>query len=360
MIEKEYECPNCKKPLVYDENLDSYFCPDCGEYFSALDFEEEEVNQYSGKYSELDCKICGKVTIIRNDYSYGVCPFCYNNLVDIKDGVQNFKPNFIIKFKDDMDGFKSKLFEKAKEEQVPDSIMANLGMESIKGVYLPFHIYTVENKVEAFMQTTDKDQRYSDDFYRMGVSYIEHVDAKIDVTGLLNSRQIEEFANYNMKKLDMFFPDRLLDFFVLEPSLDKDQAWKELSNVVLDFTTNEMKSFVDKNDVMKDVKVFNKLKNISRKTVLMPVWIVETVIDEEIHYLYVNGQTYKMTSDIEFPRQVKKSLFKKPTIEKYQVSVLEREDIRKKVYKTTLEFMNEIRKRSVNQNDRTANIRKIR
>ena len=360
MIEEEYNCPNCQKTLVFDEKLDSYFCPDCGEYYLKSDLEQKETNAFTGLYSTLDCKMCGKRIIVPNSFSYDVCPFCYNNLIDIEDSVKSFKPNFIVTFTDTLDTFKAKFFNKAKSEHVPSEILANISEDSIKGVYIPFHIYTLENTVHSFMQTTDKDERYSDDFYRREISYLEHIDVSFDTTNTLSNRNIAEFANYDVKKVDMFFPERLKDFYTLYPTVEPDKAWLELKKVVIKFIESEMEKFKDKNDLLKDLKIFNTLRNLSRRTILLPVWIMEAHIGEETHYLYVNGQTYSMTSDIEFEKPVKKKLFKKPEVINHQIKVIERDGIKKKTYKTTLDYMNEIRKYSVNQNDRTANIRKIR
>ena len=80
--------PNCQRPLIYDENLDCYICMDCNTNFSKSEFEEEEENEFTGRYNELVCRICGKRAIVNVNFKYDVCPFCYNNLIDIKKGIK--------------------------------------------------------------------------------------------------------------------------------------------------------------------------------------------------------------------------------------------------------------------------------
>ncbi len=359
-MEQEFMCPNCNKPLVYDENLATYFCPDCGENFAKSDFEVEEDNQYTGNYKLLECKMCSRSTLIGKNFNYEVCPFCYSNLVSVTDTIKKFNPNFIIYFKDDIETFKSIMVEKIKEDNVPSELYNNIQPDSVKGVYIPLHIYTIEDKAEAFLRTSDKNEKYADDFYSIGVSYIENIDVTIDITDTLDNRQISELANYDVKGINMFFPDKTSDFFILMPRLDKERIMNKIKEAVKKFTETEMTKYISKNDVIKDVKAFNTMKHLSRKTVLVPIWIIDVQKDDETHTLYVNGQTYRTVSDVEYPRIVKKTFFGKIKQENYQIKVLERDDERRRVYTTSLEFMNEIRKRTENPNDRSADIRKIR
>ena len=360
----EQVCPKCGSMLIYDANLDSYFCSLCNEYYYASEFEKHEDNQFTGLYMEIKCKMCNKNTIVSKKFNYGICPFCYNNLIDIIDGVYEFKPKFILKFQDTKENFLKHFFSNAKSQGVPNEILANINLESIKGVYIPFYLYTIENSADCFMQTKESGgRRAADDYYFQKLSYTDESDVLIDATKLLSNDLVNELCDFNFKDVDMFFAKHLGDFFALQPTHSDITAWAELGKIVKAHTEREMEKFKDKNEDIKEVRAFNKIKNISRKMVLLPFWIFDYNSYGETHYLYINGQTLKMASDMHFEsnRKVKKGLFG-PKIEEAdeQVRVIYRDKVKHIEYRTNLEYMNELNKYAVNKNDRSAEIRKVR
>ena len=134
-----------------------------------------------------------------------------------------------------------------------------------------------------------------------------------------------------------------------------------MKSVVKDFIEKEVSKYKGKKEAIKEVKVFNSIKNLSRRLVLIPVWMMETRVGEEMHHIYANGQTGRIVSDVEFTQPaVKKGLFGKKEIENYGIRVVERESIKRQEFRSSIEYLNELRKYEVNQNDRLANIRKIR
>ncbi len=355
----QYTCPHCGRALIFDSNLSSYFCSECNEYFEQKDYVKKEENEFTGKYTEVDCLSCGKRYITSVNKKSDLCPFCYTNLLDDKDGVFKFKPNFIIPFKEDMQTFKDSFFGYAKQFNVPLELITGLQNDSLKGVYFPIYVYTVENIANGFMQTHDSAD-YGDDFYRQKLSYIENLDVLIDSTGIISNREMSEFADFDIKKVDMFFPDRLKDNITLYPLIGQDKAWSEMKKVVTSFIEAEVSKYKGKKEVIKELKVFNTVKNLSRRLILMPIWMMETKVNGEIHYIYVNDQTKRIVSDLEFEQVYKKSLFGKKKVENFQVRLLDRDEVKFEEFKTSIEYLNELRKFEVNQNDRLANIRKIR
>jgi len=362
MDTNEKICPRCGMTLAYDETSDSYYCVNCNEYFSKEDFEEKkEENAFTGKYIEIKCRVCGKQFIVKKDFDYDVCPFCYNNIIDKSDGVYGFKPNFIIPFKEDLATFKSKFFDRAKSANVPLEILTNISGDSVKGLYIPVYVYTVENTANGFLATKEKDGNYGEDFYRQKFYYIENLDVLIDSTGMISHREMADFADYDIKKVDMFFPERLKDNYTLIPTIGSENAWAELKKVCKNFVIEEVAKNAGKKQIVKETKGFNSVKDISRRMILLPVWMMEiTNMGEEPHHLYVNDQTGRMVSDIPFEQPHKKSLLGKNEETQFQVRLLARELIQRKKFKTSIEYLNELRKFEVNKNDRISEIRKTR
>ncbi len=356
------KCPNCGNDLIYHDTLDSYFCMNCNEYFGAETFEPKEENEFTGKYNVLGCRMCGKETIVSVNYKYDVCPFCYNNLYEITEGVRNYKPKYIIPFKDTYDSFSANFFERAKAASVPNEILTSLRIESLKGVYMPFYEFTVENKADCFLITHEisgKNNRDDDYFFQL-VSYQDKEDVILDTTRMIDNDTMSRFSNFDFRKIQMFTPERIGEFFALIPQYGGEAANAELKKVVSEKARNEVSKLKRKNEIISELKIFNDLKIQGRKLVLVPVWMMEYTLNEnEKHYLFVNGQTGIMASDYEFgPKPTKGWLFKHEV--DYQIDIKARDSYVIDEFRSKLEYMNKLKGYEDNKNDRTANIRKIR
>ena len=355
------ECPICKNALVYYPKLETFFCSNCNEYYYASEFDKKEDNQYTGLYNELECKMCGRTTIINVDYNFNICPFCYSNLVDLKSGVHDFNPKFIIHFKDNIEDFQKNFFENAKQNGVPSEILSAINVNSLKGVFIPFYLYSISNNAISFLQTRESAGKFdADDYYFQKFEMSDESDVLIDTTRLISNKSISEFADYDLKKIDMLFPKHLGGHFTLKPNYGGDAAWTELKKVMNEYSKNETLKYKDKNETVKEIKVFNEIRTVSRKLILLPVWIYEFLLNDETHYLYVNGQTGKMTSDVDYDHSVKTGLFSKKKTINYQINIKDSALVNREEYKTSLDYMNQLKKYEINKNDRLSGIRKTR
>ena len=95
---------------------------------------------------------------------------------------------------------------------------------------------------------------------------------------------------------------------------------------------------------MKKQFLMYDIKNVVRQFILLPVWILETFYNNETHYIYINGQTGRVASDIEFKQVYKKTWFGKEKVEKYQVKFLDEEKVKYKRFNNGIDYHNEVRK----------------
>ena len=349
MITKQYECPNCGKPLIFDENYNGYLCVDCNEYFAVEDVTKEdgEVNpQYLESYVEIQCKLCGKTTIVDKDYSYGVCPFCFNNLIDFNQRITDFNPEVIIEFKEDKNTFVSHIANTLNSSGCPADLLSGVKLDSLKGLYIPFFRYTVENTYRCFLETSEVNNRFGDDgFYFQEINFAERLNVLCDATGTIPNNAIDDFADYNYKKSKMYFPKLLgHGYYTMSKPDTHDKLWKNLKDVVYDYTKNEMNKYVGKTEEIKNLLLKCDVKNIVKKFYLLPVWVLETTYNGEQHFIYINGQTERVASDIDFPKSYKKSLFGKEKVEKFQVEQTDEMKIKYKRFDNGIDFHNEVRK----------------
>ena len=356
----QHECPDCHNYLIYQENVDCYFCPTCQKYYDAQTLDKPEDNMFTGVCNQISCKMCGKITIVKNNYDYGVCPFCYNNLVDIVEGVPDFKPKFMIPFKDTKESLTQNLQKIFTDASVPAEITSHVDLESLKGVYLPFYQYVIDNNAIAFLQTAQDESRYTDnDYYFMMMSYFDSDEVLIDTTRVIDNDTMSRFADFDFSNLVEFSPEKIEDFYMLKPQYGGDLAWAELKKVVKEDTEKEMKKYQEPGEVLKELKAYNDIKTDSRRVIIVPVWMLDFIKDGERHVLYINGQTYNCATYYEFAPMKTKGIFKKKVID-YQFKVLSRSRQRHEEFNSSIDYLNSLKKYEVNKNDRSAEIRKVR
>ena len=105
-----------------------------------------------------------------------------------------------------------------------------------------------------------------------------------------------------------------------------------------------MNKYVGKTEEIKRMHLNCDIKNIVKKFILLPVWVIETMYNDELHYIYVNGQTNRVASDIEFPQPQKKSLFGKEKPQNFQVEFVDEMKVKYKRFNNGIDYHNEVRK----------------
>ncbi|MBR6252906.1 MAG: hypothetical protein IKR04_03605 [Clostridia bacterium] len=351
-MENQYNCPNCNNPLLYDQDTDSYMCTSCGGFFAheelASDEEKQGMvnNDFTDNFVEIICKLCGKKTIVNNDYSYDVCPFCFNNLIELNPRIVDFKPELIIEFKEDPTSFLSHLIDTLKAGGCPQELLNGIKFDSLKGLYVPFYRYLVENSYRCFLETVEINNRFGDDgFYYQEIDYVENLNVLCDATKTIPIKAVDAFANYDYKKQKMFFAKMLgKGFYTVSKYETHDKVWKDLKVITEEYTKNQMNKYVGKTEEIKRMHLNCDIKNIVKKFILLPVWVIETMYNDELHYIYVNGQTNRVASDIEFPQPQKKSLFGKEKPQNFQVEFVDEMKVKYKRFNNGIDYHNEVRK----------------
>lgn len=368
MEDRQFECPNCGRPLFRDDNLKGYICIDCNECFNFSEITQEEEseekkipNEYDGKYVEIQCKLCGKNTIVDKNYSYDVCPFCYNNLIDFSDEIKGFTPEVIIQFAETPTSFGSHLIDTLKADGCPTELIAGAKIDSLKGVYIPFNRFMVENTYRCFLETCENDSKYGSEYYYQEISYVENLNVLCDSTSLIPNNAIDDFANYDIKKAKAYDPQMLGEgYFALNNSATQNEIWKALKEIVKNYTEKNMNKYVGKAEEIKKMMLHNIVKNLLKRIILLPVWIIETEYQGETHYIYINGQTNKVASDVDYPKEYKKTMFGKEKVEKYQVQFVDEAKIIYKRFNSGIDYHNAVRKYNSNTTERDQEIGAMR
>ena len=154
-----YQCPACTGPLHFDGKAGKLKCDYCGSYFTVEEIEKlfaaKNASAVSAKKDSsgwgsdaekmraYNCTSCGAELICDETTAATQCPYCGNNTIIPGQFAGTLKPDCVIPFKyekkDAVNALKS--YYKGKS-LLPGSFNNSNHLEEIKGVYVPFWLYS--------------------------------------------------------------------------------------------------------------------------------------------------------------------------------------------------------------------------
>ena len=312
------KCPNCGNILKFNAETQNFTCDFCG---SALTQEEAlkitqnstpppapPPNSTQANQPELNvfrCKNCGAEMVTDTNTVATFCVYCGSTGIMRSRLEGRFRPEFIIPFKKSKedaiqaynDSRKGKIF-------APDEFGRKENIEKITGVYIPFWLY--DGKSQGLIEG----DRHDSTSWRDG----DYICTKTDIYHIRRAGSIEfekvpadgsrKFDDATMDSIEPFdfeecipFDYSFLSGFLAEkydvsPDEDKSRAEDRMDQ---SFTTAI-------NNTIRGVLVN---KTVNKNTILtglhyamLPVWLLNTKIQDKIYTFAMNGQTGRMVGDI--------------------------------------------------------------
>lgn len=344
-----YQCPSCAGPLKFVGESGRLECEFCGSSYEVAwieqmyaekeeqavrAFEENEkkladqqeeqeearedtswnLDNLGGNWGEdegrmkiYNCPSCGAELICEETTAATSCPYCDNPTIIPGQFSGTIKPDYIIPFRLDKKAAVAALNNHCKGKiLLPKEFTTNNHIEEVKGIYVPFWMFSAEADANIRFKAT-RTHVYTSGDYR--VTRTDHYD--ISRSGRASFEKIPTDASKKM-------PDDYMDS--LEP-----YDYSELT----DFSTAYMPGYMaDKYDVSAeesakraDIRCYNSISEILRddvsgyatvverdkkinlnrgevKYALLPVWILNTRWNGKNYMFAMNGQTGKIVGDL--------------------------------------------------------------
>lgn len=327
-----YQCPSCTGPLYFGSETHRLECDYCGQTFSIEEIESlygiveglephETSEEKSGmevigdgwsdedtsKLRAYSCPSCGAELVCDETTAATSCPYCGNPTVVPKQFEGMLKPNYIIPFEVD----KKMAIEGLKRHYkgkflLPKSFSTGNHIEEIKGVYVPFWLYSGDCAAKVTYTCTMVSERREGnymvettdyyDVYRDGELSFEKVpvdgsskmpDAHMDAIEPYDYSMLKPFS---MAYLPGFLADKYdMDAASCQPRADErmiQSAYAELESTVRGYTRVDMTSA--------DAQITNG----STHYVLLPVWLLSTKWQGKDFLFAMNGQSGKLIGDL--------------------------------------------------------------
>ncbi len=308
-----YKCPACGAGLTFDPKSQQLLCLSCRNKYDPEDVENMKLDQAKenaelakGSYEAVayKCSHCGAELITTDETITTFCSFCrVGTMLDRKVVIKR-KPDYIIPFlitKEECEQIYVKRIKKAL--LAPKSMIDTQEVNKIRGIYMPYWIYTFERNGEVNTSGKKYSHRSGDYVYYDDYSLSTHVKAKVqgithDATSSFWDRLSETIAPYSVSKKKIFSPAYLSGFYADNEDLDKNVYSEDCEQVAENHISNKLGK--DKVYSKYGAKPGVKMEEANTELALFPVYYLATKnrTGDRISYAVINGQTGKIAADI--------------------------------------------------------------
>lgn len=322
----EYECPACGGTLEFDTASQKLKCPFCDSLFTVEEI-KEILAEKQKKAEESDdipistesdewvdpnlviyvCQSCGGEIIGDKTLGSTACPYCGNNVVMTKQFMGALKPDYVIPFKLDKEQAKAALKNHFKGKKLLHRSFLNENkLDEVKGVYVPFWLFSVEADGEASYDTTKtrswSDSKYHYDetkYYRVErAGSVSFDDIPADASSKMADDLMDSIEPYDYSAAVPFETAYLAGFLADKYDMKPEDLMARIKRRV----TNTMLS--DLRETVKDYSsISQKSSNVDildakAKYALLPVWVLTSRFKDTVYTFAMNGQTGKFVGNL--------------------------------------------------------------
>ncbi len=324
----EYKCPACGGAINFDSSLQKLKCPFCDTEFDVgtliefddvlnSDYPDEMVweTQAGSQWEEGEtvdinayvCNSCGGEIIGDANTAATSCPFCDNPVVMMGQLSGLLKPDYVIPFKLDKKAAKEALMNHLKGKRLLPKIFKDENrIEEIKGIYVPFWLFDADTDANIRYKATrvrswsDINYNYTEtsffSIWRCGDLRFERV--PVDGSTKMADDLMESIEPYNFNEAVDFQTAYLAGYLADKYDVLADESIVRANERIKSSTEQIFASTVHGYSTVMPESTNIRLQNGSAKYALYPVWLLNTVWNNEKYTFAMNGQTGKFVGDL--------------------------------------------------------------
>ena len=318
-----YACPTCGAGLIFDPKTQKLQCLSCRNNYDPENVEKMRLDQaheikeanedLSGDNYDIisyKCSHCGAELLTSDETISTFCSFCRTGTMLDRKIIEKRKPDYIIPFKITKEECKDIYVKKIRNAFfAPKSMIDTQEVQKIRGIYMPYWIYSFEKHGEYSTKGKKYSHRSGDYVYYDDYLLTTTIDSECsgithDATSNFSDRLSESIAPFSISEKKNFSPSYLSGYYADNEDVDKKVYTSESDTMASDFISKKLK---------KDLTYFKyKAKPqvpLNEKTTelgLFPVYYlaIKNKKGDRISYAVINGQTGRIAADI--PIDIKK------------------------------------------------------
>lgn len=302
----EFKCPNCGSGMLFDGKTGKLACPGCGR----TDEIEAMPDPLDGREltkpetePEYHCTSCGGVIEADGLTTATTCSFCGAAVVLGDRLAGERKPALVIPFRIGKDEAAAAFKKWCRNGRLtPAGFMTADRIKSITGVYVPFWLYDLDNRIEVQAHAT-KVRSYVRGDYQ--ITETEHYElyrrirldyerVPVDAAEKMSDRLMDLLEPYPYEQLKGFRSPYLAGFHADQYSYTDQELVPRVKEKIAPYIDSYINSTVGGYTT---VQITGKQVNTDVQHAhyaLIPVWMVQYDYDKLEHTFAMNGQTGKV------------------------------------------------------------------
>lgn len=301
----EYKCESCGSGMVFDSDTGMLTCHSCGRKENIEQLPDPlSKNLFSeNEASEYHCTSCGAVIMTDAETAATVCSFCGSAVVLGDRLAGKLAPAKVIPFAISKEEAMQAFRKWCKNGRLtPSGFMTADRVKGISGMYVPFWLYELHNKVEVRGNGTkvrvyrQGDYQYTEtqhfDVYRK--LRLNYVKVPVDAAEKMNDELMDKLEPFPYERLKTFKTPYLAGYIAEKYSYDEEQLLPRAKHKIAGYIESAIRSATAGYATMSytDKQIDTTLKQADY--VLLPVWVVHYDYNKMEHTFAMNGQTGKV------------------------------------------------------------------
>lgn len=353
-----YQCPACTGPLSFDGKIGKLKCEYCGSTYTTQEIEalyadknksaaaaDAEAHKKaeaaeaaassafgatgasgasgaSGAFGASDasgwgsdaahmraynCTTCGAELICDETTAATKCPYCGNPSVIPGKFAGVDRPDYVIPFKVDKKQAVSSFKEYYKGRLLlPKSFESDNHIEEIKGVYVPFWIFSGEVEGRAQYEAVKEDRRRAGneeivrqehyDVYREGTMSFSKI--PVDASTKMPDDLMDSIEPFNYKEMRPFGMEYMPGYLANKYDVSKEESRKRADDRAVGSFRTALKGSVKNYDSVNVRQQSEKIRPDKTEYGMLPVWLLSSNWDGKTYLFAMNGQSGKMIGDL--------------------------------------------------------------
>lgn len=317
----ENRCPACRSSIKFNPKLGKWKCEYCGSEFTLEEMQKHSDNASTEKKNRKDakaeddnveyvsyhCESCGAEIIADKETAATFCVYCGNTAILQSKLSGKFSPDLVIPFKhtkeDAIEAFKG--LSKGRP-LMPKDFNSEKNIEKIRGIYIPFWLFDINNSGDVEMQaTTTESWRVGDTHYTKTNYYkvvrggtMDYIKIPIDGSTRFDNAIMNTIEPFNYDELIPYNHAYLSGFYAEK----YDQEAKDVFAEAADRSINSTKEVYKSDTRLYSSKIITKDSIVAtennRYYAMLPVWMVNVKYNDKMYTFAMNGQTGEFIGDI--------------------------------------------------------------
>ena len=345
-----YQCPACTGPLSFDGKIGKLKCDYCGTTYTTQEIEalyadknksaaaadaaaqkkadEAEAaataaafgasgasgaSEASGWGSDAahmrayNCTTCGAELICDETTAATKCPYCGNPSVIPGKFAGVDRPDYVIPFKVDKKQAVSSFKEYYKGRLLlPKSFESDNHIEEIKGVYVPFWMFSGVVEGRAQYEAVKEDRRRAGneeivrqehyDVYREGTMSFSKI--PVDASTKMPDDLMDSIEPFNYKEMRPFGMEYMPGYLANKYDVTKEESRKRADDRAVGSFRAALRNSVKNYDSVNVHQQSEKIKPGKAEYGMLPVWLLSSNWEGKTYLFAMNGQSGKMIGDL--------------------------------------------------------------